>query len=167
MSKRFFLPALLVATVLLFSATAANAQCTMLNYSALKTVWNTKEKEDKLLEMGFEKRSGNHYARCKMVMCSTNDSIARNYNEFVFLYEDEVMYSFADKNAYLKLKTEIKSKAKYAGYAMFDEIKREYYWDGKICYCTYVGLRNCLSTTIPDYNIGFLERIPSYVEKGE
>lgn len=156
---------MLFAALFLFTAPTAKPQCAILSYNTLKAIWDTKEKEDKLLNLNFEKRSGNHYARCKMVMCTTADSIGKNYNEFIFLYDDEVMYSFADKNAYLKLKADVKKKARYAGFAMFDEIKREYYFDGKICYCFYVGFRNCLSTTIPDYNVGFLEKIPLFVEK--
>lgn len=166
MSKRSFLLHAAIVLFLFSTGTAATAQCPILSYKSFKAIWTTQSKEDKLLELGFEKRSGNHYARCKMVMCTTADSISKNFNEFVFIYDDEVMYSFSDKNAYLKLKTEVKQKAKYAGFAMFDEIKREYYFDGKICYCFYVGLRSCLSTTVPDYNVGFLEKVPSYVEKG-
>ena len=165
MIKRFFLPAIAFAALFFFTGTAVKAQCPILSYNTIKVLWDTKAKEDKLLEQGFEKRSANHFVRCKIVMCSTKDSISRNYKEYIFIYDDEVMYSFSDKDAYLKLKTEVKGKAAYAGFAMFDEVKREYYTDGKICYCFYIGQRECLSTNIPDYNVGFLEKVPSYVEK--
>jgi hypothetical protein len=163
MNRGPFLFAILFAALFLITGTA-KAQCTILSYNSLKNLWDNKAKEEKLLEMGFEKRSS-HFGRCKIEMCSTNDSISKNYNEFVFVYDDEVMYSFSDKDAYLALKTEVKEKAEYAGFAMFDDVRREYYTDGKICYCFYIGQRSCLSTKIPDYNLGFLEKVPSYVKK--
>ncbi len=164
MSKKFFLTALFFAAFFLFTGRAAKAQCTILSYKSLKVLWDTKAKEDKLLELGFEKRS-TYFARCKMEMCSIHDSISKNFNEFLFIYDDEVMYSFSDKSAYLKLRTEVKEKARYAGFAIIEDVKREYYTDGKLCYCFYIGDRKCLSTNIADYNVGFLEKVPSYVEK--
>jgi hypothetical protein len=165
MSKKTFLHAILITALILFTGTTVKAQCTILSYNSLKAVWDNKTKNDVVLDLGFEKRSGNHFARCKMEMCHTKDSTGRNYNEFIFIYDDEVMYSFVDAAAYQKLKAEVKGKTEYAGFAMFDKIKREYYYDGKICYCFYVGDRACLSMKVTDYNVGFLEKVPSYVEK--
>lgn len=147
----------------LFATVAANAQCNKLRLTEFNRIWNSGDRENVLSNMGFSKRSG-YFGRCKMEMCHTADSTSRNWNEFVFLYDDEVKYSFVDKTAYDNLLGEIKAKAKYVGFAVFDEERRTYYFDGKICYCIYIGKRDCLSMQITDYNLGFYDKVPSYVE---
>ena len=164
MGKHSFFSIAVFFVLFLLMSVVSNAQCTMLSFNQYKEIWNAKSKDDKLTEMGFSKRSG-YYGRCKIEMCSTPDSVSRNWNEFLFVYDDEINYSFVDKAAFENYSAFIKTKAKYVGHAMFDEQRREYYFDGKTCYALYVGERSCLNSQITDYNFSFLIKVPAYVEK--
>jgi len=139
-------------------------QCANLSFDELETLWNLKTKKEKLIQLDFDSLSNHAFGRCKIKKYSVEDTMCREYIEYVHFFTGDLLYSTVNGNIYSTLKSTVLKKSKYIGYWIFLHAKREFYFDGSKYYAFYIQKDYCEKFKSIEYNIKIYEEKPGYLK---